>query len=224
MVLKLYAANRVGGGGALVAIVLAAKGIAFEFVPTEVSAVGPKSPELLRMQPFGQVPVIDDDGFILYESRAICRYIENKYPGQGPKFVPDAGDARGLAIFDQAMSVEMCHFYPAVLAVVEEVVFKPHYGQNTDATALAAAVKLFEAKLDVYEVILSKQKYTAGDSLSLVDIFHLTHAPLLARYANIHVLTDNKRPHVAEWWKNLILLPEWVELEAQGGIVSRKNI
>ncbi|KAJ7048894.1 glutathione S-transferase [Mycena amicta] len=220
MVLKLYANNQVGGGGVLVAVVLAAKEIPFEHVLTQVSAIEPKTPELLAMQPFGQVPVIDDDGFILYESRAICRYIENKYPGQGVKLAPDAGDVRGQALFDQAMSVEMCNFYPAAYKVVDELVFKPHYGQQTDPALLTEAITQLETKLDVYDVILRKQKYISGNEFSLVDIFHLSHAPLLARYGGIHVMTDVKRPNVARWWKELITHPEWVKLEEQGGITA----
>ncbi|KAF7293294.1 Glutathione S-transferase [Mycena chlorophos] len=226
MVLKLYAANRAGGGGAVVAVVLAFKRIPFEFVPTDVSAVDPstKTPELLAMQPFGQVPFIDDDGFVLYESRAICLYLERKYPNQpeGSKLAPDVGaDLRATALFNQAMSVETFNFYPFAYRVVDEVIFKPHYGGQTDSALLATALKEFESKLDVYEKILSKQRYTAGDYLSIVDLSHLSHAPLLARYAGIDVMTRSERPNVARWWKELIGFPEWREVEEQDGIRSR---
>ncbi|KAJ7053798.1 glutathione S-transferase C-terminal-like protein [Mycena amicta] len=206
MVLKLYTNNQVGGGGVLVAVVLAAKQIPFQHILTAVSAIAPKTPELLAMQPFGQVPVIDDEGFILYESRG--------------KLAPDPGDVRGQGLFDQAMSVEMCNFYPAVYKVVDELVFKPHYGQQTDPALLTEAITQLETKLDVYEVILGKQKYISGNEFSLVDIFHLSHAPLLARYGGIHAMTDVKRPNVTRWWKELIAHPEWVKLEEQGGITA----
>ncbi|KAJ7053433.1 glutathione S-transferase [Mycena amicta] len=223
MVLKLYCADRVAGVGAVVAIFLAAKQIPFEHILTVPSSDKPKWPELLAMQPFGQVPYIDDDGFILYESRAICRYLANKFPGQGTtSLTPALGDIRAQALFDQAISVEMSHFYPAVFRLVTEVVFKPFYGKPVDQDLVADAMAQLEVKLDVYEVILSKQKYISGNELSLVDLFHLSHAPLLMRYATIEVMTSDKRPNVTRWWKELIAYPEWVELEQQGTIKSRE--
>ena len=55
-------------------------------------------------QPFGQIPVLVDGDFVLYESRAICRYIARKYANQGTALIPS--DEKELAIFDQAASVE----------------------------------------------------------------------------------------------------------------------
>jgi glutathione S-transferase len=48
----------------------------------------------------------DDDGFILFESRAICRYIVAKYPDC--KLIPT--DPRKNALFEQAASIELCNF------------------------------------------------------------------------------------------------------------------
>jgi glutathione S-transferase len=65
----------------------------------------------------------DDDGFIMYESRAICRYLEDKYPEQGTKLVPS--DVQGKALFEQAASIEYSNFDPLAYAAVAEMVFKP---------------------------------------------------------------------------------------------------
>jgi glutathione S-transferase len=50
----------------------------------------------------------DDDGFILYESRAICRYLEEKYSNQGTKLIPT--DLHKRALVDQACWAEAYHF------------------------------------------------------------------------------------------------------------------
>lgn len=65
----------------------------------------------------------DDDGFILYESRAIARYLEAKYPNQGTKLIPDGLKER--ALFEQAASVEVNNFDPYASYAVGETVFKP---------------------------------------------------------------------------------------------------
>ena len=63
----------------------------------------------------------DEDGFVLFESRAISRYIADKY-GNG-KLVPK--DLKGRALFEQAVSIEQSDFDPFAGVIVKEKVFKP---------------------------------------------------------------------------------------------------
>jgi glutathione S-transferase len=59
----------------------------------------------------------------LYESRAICRYIADKYANQGPALVPT--DVKGKALFEQAASNEYSNFDPFCSKAVAEMIFKP---------------------------------------------------------------------------------------------------
>ena len=146
MVLKLYG-SPISGAVRLVAFVLREKEVPFELVPIDFSKKEHKSPEFLEKQPFGQVPYIvcdvllisiqwlhsplnvpfrppqDDDGFILYESRAICYYIAAKYPNQGTPLLPT--ELKANALFHQAASVEVCHFSENIFKAVEEMMVKP---------------------------------------------------------------------------------------------------
>jgi glutathione S-transferase len=153
MVLKLYARTGWGGGGGLVALTLAEKQIPFELVAINLAQKENKTPEFLAMHPFGQVPVIvralpqfpvwmatddgdtqDDDGFILYESRAICRYLAEKYATQGTPLLPTGLKERALV--EQAASIEFANFLPAVLNVVTELVRKPWVGSACNSLEL----------------------------------------------------------------------------------------
>ncbi|KAJ6577641.1 glutathione S-transferase [Mycena capillaripes] len=170
------------------------------------------------MHPFGQVPVIDDDGFILYESRAICRYLADKYPDQGTPLFPKGLKERALV--EQAASVEYANFYLAVVKVFQEAFGKKHRGLPVDQAVLDQALADFSKKLQVYEVILGKHKFLAGDECTLADLFHLSYAPLLVD-AGVDIMTTTG-PNVTRWWNELISRPAWVKLKAEGihGMVS----
>ena len=65
----------------------------------------------------------DDDGFILYETRAICYYIAAKYPNQGTPLLPI--ELKANALFHQAASSEIYHFSDNILKAAEEMMLKP---------------------------------------------------------------------------------------------------
>ncbi|KAJ7116858.1 thioredoxin-like protein [Mycena epipterygia] len=206
--------SRAGGGNGVVALVLAEKQIPFEHVPIDMDKKEHKTPELLAMNPWGQIPVIDDDGVIVYESRAICRYLAEKYAHQGTPLLPTTLQAK--AAFEQGACTETANFDPAVMKLVKEVFAKSRQGLPLDEAVIAEGVADLSAKLDVYEVILGKQKFMGGDELSLVDLFHLFYAPLLAG-AGVDVMTSKgPESNVTKWWNALISRPSWVKLKAEG--------
>ena len=66
----------------------------------------------------------DDDGFILYESRAIAHYIASKYASRGPILIPT--DIKGNALFQQAASMEMAYFNEYAQKAVHEALEHPY--------------------------------------------------------------------------------------------------
>lgn len=81
----------------------------------------------LKLNPWGAVPCLVDSTLtpplILYESRAIARYLAMRY-GQG-KLVPDVWDIRNMALLEQAASIELATFDPVANRLVFEETFKP---------------------------------------------------------------------------------------------------
>lgn len=63
----------------------------------------------------------DDNGLILYESRAICRYIAAKYASQGTPLLPT--DPTAFAFFEQAASIETSNYEPFVSGLAWELKF-----------------------------------------------------------------------------------------------------
>jgi glutathione S-transferase len=106
---------------------------------------------------------LDDDGFILIESRAICRYIENK--NQGTQLIPT--DQKAYGLFEQGAYIETNEFDPQASPLVYEKLFKSFYGQQADEEKVTQYVEKLTKVLDAYEKILSKQQYIGGEFFTL---------------------------------------------------------
>ncbi|KAJ7128410.1 hypothetical protein C8R44DRAFT_615590, partial [Mycena epipterygia] len=132
----------------------------------------------------------------------LLRYLAEKYAGQGTPLIPTG--LKQKALFEQAASIEYANFLPSVTKVSIESLSKQRQNLPVDEAALAEAMSEFSAKLDVYKVILGKQKFMSGDNsvsfissigLPLADIFHLYYTPLLTD-VGIHIMTSEDRPDV----------------------------
>jgi|SRR5450432_799023 glutathione S-transferase len=156
-----------------------------------------KQPHLSR-QPFGQIPAIEDDGFAFYESRAICRYINEKVGGS---LIPV--DLKGRALMEQWISVETSNFTPHVMKFIYHHVFQ----RPQEPAVLEAAGKGLETALGVLEAGLTKSPFLAGAQLSLADVCYMPYieyamaTPVKATFA--------KYPHVSAWWTKISELPSW---------------
>ncbi|KAH8827749.1 glutathione S-transferase [Flagelloscypha sp. PMI_526] len=212
MVLKLYGVDN-ATCGKRVGIILHEKRVSFELVPIDATVGEHKSPQYLEKQPFGQVPYIDDDGFILYESRAISRYLEEKYPSQGTKLIPTELKAR--ALFEQAASNECFNFDPFASGAARELVFPAAMGKEPNKAAGDELLAKLDAKLEAYDCILEKQKYLAGDEITMADLFHIPYGTLLA-VAGSELMTS--RPNVKRWWTDISSRPSWQAVS--GGVKS----
>ncbi|KAI0032400.1 glutathione S-transferase [Vararia minispora EC-137] len=211
MVLKLYG-YATAPCTLRVAIVLHEKNIPYEFHTIDLTKGEQKAPAFLEKHPFGQTPYLDDDGYGIYESRAICRYLDAKYEGRNPCLAPSPSDIQAYGLFEQAASVEASNFYKPLISALVEKLFKPMRGVKGNDEVAAGELQTLQRNLDAYEKILSKQKYLAGDEATLVDLFHLPEgasAPLIG----FNGLEDGQRPSVARWWKELTSRPAWVAVK-----------
>ncbi|KAI0351892.1 glutathione S-transferase [Trametes cingulata] len=195
-----------------VRIVLEELGVPYEIVTVDFAKHEQRSPEYKAVQPFGQVPYIDDDGFKLFESRAIARYAALKYGGVG-KLIPDPKDIQKTALFEQAASIELTNFDPFAAGLAWENVFKPMFGQPTDTARVETLKSTLEAKLAAYDVLLGRTKYLAGNELTMVDLFHIPYGALLEKQG-IDFLTSGRFPNVARWWKDISSRESWKKINS----------
>jgi glutathione S-transferase len=187
------------------------KGLDFELVPVDFGGGEHKSEKFREKQPFGVIPYLEDDGFIIYESRAICKYLEQKYKGKGTTLIPE--DAQGYGIFEQGCSIELSYFDPNANPIVGEKVFKPmFYNAPPDEEKVKQLSEKLASHLDTYEKILSKQDYIGGNTFTLADIFHLPYGSMV-QLPNVGFASlFNDRPHVKAWWDRITSRASWQEV------------
>ncbi|KAJ7184698.1 glutathione S-transferase [Mycena filopes] len=208
-ILKLYGAPHTTSTRRVGTVLHVAK-VPFEFVAVDILAGEHRTPAYADTLPFGLTPWIDDDGFILYETRAICRYLALNHPTT-KLLPPPAADPKGYALFEQAASLEVTHFNPSAVLVGREVRWKVRRGLAPDQAVVERELAAIDRTLEGYEVLLGRQRYLAGETLTLADLFHLPYAPLLANEAGSDVMT--RRPNVARWYNELISMPCWLAFE-----------
>jgi glutathione S-transferase len=127
-----------------------------------------RSPEHLARHPFGRVPVLEHDGFSLYETQAILRYLDRTLPT--PALSPS--NARRLARMDQVMNINDWYLFHGVgnVIVFQRVVGPRLMGLPTDVKAIEAAMPKARTVFSELARLLGEQEFFAGDSLSLADL------------------------------------------------------
>ena len=156
-----------------------------------------QAPHLAR-QPFGQVPALQDGDFELYESRAMCRYINDKVNGP---LVPR--ELRDRARMEQWISVETSNFTGPVMKFIYQHVF---HREQTAQTIETATEQLSNA-LAIIDRQLAGHAFIAGDSFTLADICFLPYL----EYGMATPAKDlfAKHPHVSAWWNKISERPTW---------------
>ena len=179
--------------------------VPYELVMVDLMKGEHKQPAHLARQPFGQVPAIDDDGYWLYESRAICRYLSAK---AGDKLVPRDLKQRGK--MEQWLSVEQSNFSPAAMKFIFHHVFQRVQEQGV----LDAAKPMIEKVYEVLSKPLSQHDYLAGDTFSIADIGYMPYVEFL-QVTPMKALLE-KAPPVAAWWKRVSERPSWRKVAGRG--------
>ncbi|THH05558.1 hypothetical protein EW145_g4701 [Phellinidium pouzarii] len=155
-----------------------------------------------------------DGDFVIFESRAIRRYITTKYADYGTLgLIPPQADLQTWARFEEAAaSIEQNNFDPFASGLASEKVFKPMRGGITDEMRVKELNEILHEKLEAYERILSKRKYLAGDDITLADLFHLPYGTMVAEQLGIDALTS--KPNVARWWTDISSRPSWMSVKS----------
>jgi glutathione S-transferase len=156
-------------------IALEEKGVAWDWAPFPLGAQ--KQEPYLSLHPFGKIPAIVDDGFVLYESQAMLRHIDRK--AASPALIPS--DPLQAARMDQLLCIVDCYLWPTACRPINfNRLIAPRIGLTPDEQAVTEGVPHAEIAVRAIAVLQSGN-FLAGDALSLADIAIVPHLDALAR-------------------------------------------
>jgi glutathione S-transferase len=112
--------------------------------------------------------VLEHDGFMLYETQAILRYLDRILPT--PPLTP--ADPKAAANMDRAMNVNDWYLFNGVNNVIgfQRIVAPRLMGVAPDEAAIAAAMPRAHTVFNELARLLGAQPYFAGESLTLADL------------------------------------------------------
>jgi glutathione S-transferase len=167
--------------------------LAHEHIP----AGGPygltNEPKFRAMNPNGLVPVIEDDGLVMWESNAILRYLAATYGKDKFWFA----DAKARAPIDQWEEWAATTFQPNMIGLFVSHWRTPENQRNPNV--IRNFLQRLEKDLRLLDAELAKRPYIAGDAFSLADIAAGTH---LYRYYTMGTPYPSL-PNIEAWYKRL---------------------
>ncbi|MFT3695567.1 MAG: glutathione binding-like protein [Kofleriaceae bacterium] len=173
----------------------------FELVLVDIMKGEHKGEAHVARQPFGQLPALDDEGFKMFESRAMARYVDEKAGGQlTPK------DAQGRAKMEQWISVETSDFTPAAMTFVYDAVFKRPQSEEALKTAgekLEKAVGVIDASLKA-----SGKPWLVGDQFTIAEVAYAPYIEYAMASPQAKAIFE-KHPNFMSWWKRVSERPAW---------------
>jgi glutathione S-transferase len=179
-----------------VKVVLAEKNLPYEIVPIDLRKQEQKTPEYLKLNPYGKVPVLTDDATVLYESCIINEYLDEKYPN--PPLMPkDSGKkAKARILIDYGFA----HFDSPYQKLRMELAKDP---KEQNQQVIDGAKSDLKKLLQRFENEIGNQEYLIGH-FSLVD------ADLIPRFTRLEgfgVLPDPSLPRLGKYMERMKARP-----------------
>jgi len=200
-------------------LALIEKGVEYDLVEVDFSNGKMPAAQLAR-QPFGKVPALDHDDFQLYETTAICRYVDAAFPG--PNLQPSeprllARMAQIIALLDAYVSAEVR------LGIVNEGLIKPLMNLETDQDRLEQSVHSVKSGLRALSECTVEGELLIGNSLTLAD---LHAAPLFAYLIQTPGGTEliATQPTLESWWSNMSTRPSILNTVPDLSAFTKRNL
>jgi glutathione S-transferase len=173
-------------------LALAEKGVAYRLVERDAPAADIASDSSHAL---GRLPAFEHDGFLLHETGAITRYVDEAFAG--PSLQPTS--PRGRARMHEIISLLDNHAYQTLVwDIFVERVRAAFEGRRPDQVRIAAALPLAETCLDALVELMADGPYLAGERVSLADL-HAAPMMIYAHMAPEGAALLRARPALEDW-------------------------
>jgi glutathione S-transferase len=158
-------------------LALAEKGVAHDLV--EVTFAGMREAEHLARHPFGKVPAFEHDGFALYETQAIMRYVDEAFAAAPLQPI----DLHQFSRMNQIVGIVDAYAWPAIArGILFNRMLAPRLGLPVDEEAIEKAIPRAKLCLGEFARIAGDDEFLAGDRISLADLMVI---PLVYYFARV---------------------------------------
>jgi glutathione S-transferase len=169
-----------------------------------------KQPEYLARHPFGRIPAFEHDGFVLYETQAIIRYLDDRFPH--PPLTPS--DAQRRARMNQVIGIIEWYFFPKAAAPIafNRIIGPRLLGLPGDEAAIAEAMPMARLCFAELDRLLGDKPYLAANSVSVADIMLAAQLDLFGECAEGRELIDGTT-NLKPWLERMLARPSFVATE-----------
>jgi glutathione S-transferase len=150
----------------------------------------------LSRHPFGKMPLLEHDDFMLYETQAILRYLERALPS--PPLIPK--EPREAARMDQLIGISDWYLFQGVNNVIgfHRIVGPRLMGLTADEAAISAAMPRAHVVFGELSRLLGQKDYLASQRVTLADLMIAPHMDFLSQTPEWTALTLG-RSNLVEW-------------------------
>ena len=165
-----------------------------------------KTPQHLELHPFGRIPIFEENGFRLYESQAIIRYLDEIYIH--PPLTP--GNPKERARMNQVIGIIEWYFFPKAAAPIafNRIIGPRLLGLPGNEEAIAEAMPMARTCFAELDRLLGDKPYLAGDKFSIADIMLAAQLDLLGDTPEGHELMSSTR--LVPWLERMRTRPSFV--------------
>ena len=180
--------------GRTVLAALEEKGARYRLAP--LAPGDSKKPAYLALHAFGRIPTFEHDGFVLYETQAILRYLDRVLPS--PALTPT--DVKAAARMDQIMNICDWYLFQGVNSVIgfHRVVGPRLMGLKPDEAAIEAAMPKAHLAFSELSRLLGSKAYLADEKMTLADLMVASQFDFLAQTPEWAALTASN-PNLITW-------------------------
>lgn len=194
-------------------MVLAEKQAAYVLDDVNLLTGEAKAGAHMARHPFGKVPSFEHDGFSLYETGAIVRYLDRVFPS--PALTPS--DPKLAARMDQVLSIVDSYAYGAMVGQLAwQRLVVPMVGGQPDESVVAASLPRVALSLSALEAIAAGGDVLVGSDFTLADAYLAPVFAYLTATPEAGALLE-PAPKLRRWWASVSQRPSFKQTEPKFG-------